>query len=135
MREYSGPILFFDGHCVLCLWSVRFILSWEKRPVLYFCSLQSAKAEELLLPFQSVIGGKDSLLLLERGKIYLYSSAVLRICKYLRFPISLCVMFVIIPSSFRDGIYRFVAAHRVRWFGRTERCVMYEKSVSHRILG
>ncbi len=119
----EGPIVLFDGPCHLCQFSVRFILKREKAAVLKFASLQSDFAKELLERYglcEELVEGEGSLVLIENGRGYLRSSAALRLASYLRFPWNLLKVFLLLPEPLRDGLYRFVAARRYRWFGKDE---------------
>ncbi len=129
-KEQSRPVLLFDGPCHLCTKSVQFILARERAPVLQFAPLDSEKGRELLSAFRQMEeiaqwldrpeAGVQSLVLIEAGRCYLRSEAVLRTAKYLRFPWSLLVVFRLVPPRLRDLIYRFIARNRYRWFGRRE---------------
>ena len=54
--------------------------------------------------------------------MYSHSDAALRIARLLGFPWSLAAVGLIVPRFVRDAVYRFIARHRYRWFGREESC-------------
>jgi predicted DCC family thiol-disulfide oxidoreductase YuxK len=54
--------------------------------------------------------------------VHLRSGAALRIARQLAFPWPLFAVFLLVPAPVRDLVYRFVARHRFRWFGRRELC-------------
>ena len=76
-------ILLFDGICNLCNTSVQFILEKDQKEQFLFASLQSDAAEKLLLQYNEKKIGMDSIVLIEDGKVYQKSAAVLKICKHL----------------------------------------------------
>jgi predicted DCC family thiol-disulfide oxidoreductase YuxK len=117
-------VVLYDGVCNVCNGSVRFILPRDRRSYFRFASLQSFAAERLLTACGRTPGALDSLVLIEDGRCYDRSDAVLRIAGRLRFPWSLARGFGIVPRPIRDGLYTFFAARRYRWFGRKDVCAL-----------
>ena len=64
-----------------------------------------------------------SLLLLEDDRLYQRSDAALRIAAGLKRWSALKV-FMIVPRFFRDGIYKFIARHRYKLFGKRDQCMI-----------
>jgi predicted DCC family thiol-disulfide oxidoreductase YuxK len=58
--------------------------------------------------------------LIDRGRAYTQSAAVLGIARRLRWPWPLFWALVIVPRCVRDFVYRGLADHRHRWCGRSE---------------
>lgn len=119
----STQVVLYDGVCNLCTSTVRFILPRDPRGVFRFASLQGNQGEALA---HSAVKGDplESLVLLQDGHAYRYSSAVLRIVRHLKFPWNLLAIFWIIPVPIRDAVYRWVARNRYRWFGKQESCLL-----------
>jgi predicted DCC family thiol-disulfide oxidoreductase YuxK len=63
-----------------------------------------------------------SIVFVERNRVHLHSSAILRACGYLRFPWPAVKVFLGIPCFLRNWVYRWIARNRYRWFGTTEDC-------------
>lgn len=127
------PIVVYDSYCVLCSSAVRFILKHEKKPEFRFLSLESKKASEILSHIESP-GFPDSVLLIEKAKVYVESDAALRISGKLKFPYCILIILKIIPRIFRDPFYRIIARKRYRWFGRKNTCFLPEKKWEYRFL-
>jgi predicted DCC family thiol-disulfide oxidoreductase YuxK len=123
-KQKARAIVFYDGSCGFCQASVQFILRHNNNANLYFTPLDSGVLEELVPKEQIPFPLPDAILFYENKKLYTASEAALRIAHYLDFPYSLLSHFRIIPLSFRDFIYRFVARHRYKIIGRTESCVL-----------
>lgn len=117
-------IIFFDGVCNLCNESVRFIIKHDRKNYFLFAALQSEAAGELLKDFGLNENGPDSIVLLEGGKAFTKSTAALRICKKLSFPLRLLYTFIVVPAFVRDSAYNFVAANRYKWFGKKDSCLI-----------
>ena len=79
-------IILFDGVCNLCNGSVVFILQREKEPVFQFASIQSEAGKVLLLWSCLPEDYSQAVVLIEYGRIYLGSTAALKIGQTLKFP-------------------------------------------------
>lgn len=128
-------IILFDGVCNLCNSSVIFVLKHEKQAVFRFASVQSESGKELLdwcgLPRDSM----EAVVFLDRGTVHRGSTAALKIGTQLRFPWSfLARAGLIVPKPVRDWVYRQIARHRYRWFGRRDVCMVPTESWKARFL-
>ena len=120
----QGPVVLFDGVCNFCNRAVNFILRHEKKAILKFAPLQSEAGRRLARQYGLNSDQPESLVLIEEEKLYLRSSAALRICRYLRGGWPLMIGFIIVPTVIRDLVYRWIAANRYRWFGRRSQCMV-----------
>ncbi|MGZ3423463.1 MAG: thiol-disulfide oxidoreductase DCC family protein [Polyangiales bacterium] len=129
-------IVLFDGVCNLCNASVQFIAARDPQGKFQFASLQSKVARELLAGHGMVPpeGDPDSILLIEEGVVYERSTAALRIARRLSGPVRVLWLFIVVPRVLRDLVYRFVARHRYRWFGKSETCAVPTPSMRARFL-
>jgi predicted DCC family thiol-disulfide oxidoreductase YuxK len=126
----GGPVVLFDGVCNLCNASINFVIDHERagggggRGGLRFASLQSDAARGLLAGFGSAVpeGEPETILLVEDGRLFEQSAAALRIVRHLRWPWKVLAAFVVVPRPLRDLVYRWVARHRYRWFGKSDVC-------------
>ncbi len=123
-RLQGLPIVFYDGTCGFCQASIQIALKYNKRRNLHFAALQSGLVEQLVPAAQIPNPLPDSILFFENGQLYTESEAALRIARHLNFPWSALYYFRIIPLSFRDFVYRFIAKHRYRIAGRNEACLL-----------
>ena len=134
MKEKAQYILLFDGECHLCDGTVQFVLDRDKDERFHFCSLQSEKGQAYLKQFSLPTDVFDSFVLIENNQYYLRSTAVLRLCAYLKFPWNLVRVFLIIPRFIRDFVYRVVAKNRYRWFGKLDTCRIPDAKYRSRFL-
>lgn len=115
-------IVFFDGVCNLCHSGVQTILKNDRKGHFMFAPLQGETAKVKLTEFLKEHPGIDSIILLQDEKIYSKSTAVLRIARYLRFPLNLAFTFIIVPAFIRNAIYDWVATNRYKWYGKQNEC-------------
>jgi len=102
---------------------------------LKFASLQSDIAASILKPFQNHPLTEDTIIFNDEGRLFIKSTAVLKIAGYLGFPYSTIAIFRIIPSPLRDAIYDFIARNRVKWFGSRVKCRVPDEETAGRIIG
>ncbi len=130
----SPSILLFDGYCSLCNASVDFVLKRDANKKLLFAAIQSPAGQRVLKQYGYPSTYLDSLILVEKGKIYLGSTAALRVARQLRRGWPLLYPLIILPKGIRDRIYQWIGANRYAWFGRRERCRMPNPSEKERFL-
>lgn len=128
------PILLFDGVCGLCNRTVRFVLAWDRRRIFRFAALQSETGTLLLSRFGLQDSDLTTMALLDNGRAFTESDAVLRTLRLLGFPWSLLWPLVLTPKSLRDPVYRWVARNRYRWFGKLDQCPWPGAEVEGRFL-
>jgi len=116
-------VVLFDGVCNLCNRSVQFIIRRDRFGYFRFASLQSEAAQHLLAE-QWQTPNVDSIVLIEKGRVYTQSSAVLRIAGRLDGLWKAAILLLIIPKPLRNLVYRFVARNRYRWFGKRNECMI-----------
>jgi predicted DCC family thiol-disulfide oxidoreductase YuxK len=117
-------VILFDGECNLCNGFVGFVLPRDPAGRFKFASLQSPVGQKLLSGHALPTNTLDSVVLVERDRVYSRSTAVLRILRRLNRLWPLLYAFVVVPRPLRDAVYDFVARNRYRWFGRRESCLM-----------
>ena len=128
-------VLVFDGVCRLCSASVQFILQHEKQPGLRFASAQSPAGQALLAHFQLATDQLETVVLIENGRAYTYSTAVIRIAAHLRQPWPmLAKIAAVVPLFVRDYLYKQIARRRYRWFGQYATCMVPTPEVQQRFL-
>jgi len=128
-------IILFDGVCNLCNGSVVFILQREKEPVFQFASIQSEAGKVLLQWCCLPEDYSQAVVLIEYGRIYLGSTAALKIGQTLKFPWSfVSYAGFIVPKLIRDWVYSQIAKHRYQWFGKREVCLVPTEPLKARFL-
>lgn len=118
-----NTIVVYDGVCNLCHGFIRFILKHEKGARLEFIAWQHLSEEQKANISLKALEN-SSVILLENNQLYAYSSAVLRIAAYLKFPYNFIRFLVVVPAFIRNPVYKFIAARRYRWFGKKTACPM-----------
>lgn len=122
MAEKS--LILFDGVCNLCNGFVTFVIPRDRKNQFQFGSLQSPKVIDLLRAYDHTSGEMSTVILIQDGKLYTQSGAVLRIARKLGGIWMLAYPFVLLPPFLRDWLYDLVARNRYRLFGRKDTCMI-----------
>ena len=134
----SATIL-FDGVCNLCNGFVQFVIRHDAAGRFRFAALQSEAAQALLAAHGQALAPTEladptSVMLVADGRVYTHSAAVLRIAGRLGGIWRLAAVGWLLPGTWRDGLYRYIARHRYRWFGRQESCMLPTPELRGRFL-
>ncbi len=132
MNNHS--IILFDGVCNLCNGAVNFVIKRDKKNLIQFASLQSEAAHQLLADYNIASRKMESFIFIENGKGYTYSTAALKVCKHLNSLWPLFYGFIIVPPFIRDGIYKWIAKNRYKWFGQKNECMIPSPELQSKFL-
>ncbi|MFM8437026.1 MAG: thiol-disulfide oxidoreductase DCC family protein [Candidatus Kapaibacterium sp.] len=129
----ARPVVLFDGDCVLCSGTAHFLMKHDSREVFLFSTVQSAWAADLRTRHPEWFA-KDTIILAMGDTVLVESAAVLAIARLMGFPYALAGMLIVVPPFLRDTLYRFIARHRYRLFGRRDECYMAPPALRARVL-
>lgn len=127
-------IILFDGVCKFCNGSVNVIIRHDKHDRFKFAPLQSAAGIALLKRFDLDTEKMDSFVLIDEGNVYMKSTAVLRVLRFLGFPYNLLYAGIIVPAALRDQLYNWFAKNRYRWFGKKDQCMVPDERIRKKFL-
>src|SRR5262245_19218601 len=127
-------IILFDGTCAFCERSVIFIAKRDKAGYFRFGASQSPQAASLLAGRGVSPNTARSIVLLEGDRVYLRSTAALRIAARLSRPWSFARVLLAVPAPIRDAVYRIIAAIRHRIAGRSNACEIPPREIRARML-
>jgi predicted DCC family thiol-disulfide oxidoreductase YuxK len=128
------PIIIFDGLCVLCSGSAAFVLRHDKAGVFRLLAAQSPLGDALYAHYGLDPRNYETMILVADGVASFKSEAAIRIAGKLGFPWSLACAFRIVPLSWRDRFYTWVARNRLRWFGKRDACYLPDPRHADRFL-
>lgn len=129
----AESIVYFDGVCGMCNWTVDFVLKRDRRGRFQFAPLQGETAAARLPD-----GDRQQLstLVLESPQgLFRRSSAVIQILSDLGGIWRLAGSLLwIVPRPLRDWGYRMIAGNRYRLFGKKETCRLPTPEEAGRLL-
>lgn len=123
----------YDGDCVFCQRSVRFIHRHDRRDEFRFASRQGRAGERLLREHRIGLAPNSMVLVDEEG-VWLRSDAVLRIAARLPRPWTWARALLLVPRGVRDLLYRFVALLRHKVSGYLPACELPDAALRAKIL-
>ena len=101
----------YDGDCQFCSNLAHKISSLIEDSDTLFFSFKSFKGLELISNYN--IKNIDSVIYIDNQEnIFLRATALLTVCKFMKFPYNLFYIFNIIPNYFLNLIYTFIAKNR-----------------------
>ncbi|HHW4680112.1 MAG TPA: thiol-disulfide oxidoreductase DCC family protein [Xylella taiwanensis] len=132
--DTTTVVIVFDGVCVLCGGWVRFLLRRDRKKRYRFATMQGAHGRVLLRAYGLDPEDPLSFLLVEDGKAWTDSDAVLRVLVGLGGFWRVAAWLRVFPRCWRDACYRWLARNRYRWFGRHAQCLLPEPAERERFL-
>ena len=134
MDNSNHSIILFDGVCNLCDGFVQFVISRDKTGKYKLGSLQSEAAQSILREFNLPEAELKTIVLVENGKVYLRSKAVLKILEQLGGIYKTAVLFKVYPAFISDGVYNFISKHRYKMFGKKNSCMIPTPELKSRFI-
>lgn len=135
MPPAAPHLVLFDGHCNFCNGAVLFIIDRDPRERFVFAPLQSEIGQAKLRDAGLDDPSFDSMVLVEGERVYVRSTAALRIALRLRglWPL-LGALGLLFPRFFRDAVYGAFAKRRYALFGKTDQCRVPTPELKRRFL-
>ena len=125
----AQAVILYDGVCGLCDRSVRFVVAHDRAGRFRFAPLQSTYASAALVRHGRAARDLDTVYALfdpgEPGeRLFAKSDAAIAVLGALGGRWRIAALARIIPRTWRDAAYDWVARHRYRWFGRFDQCAI-----------
>ncbi len=130
----DGPIVLYDGVCGMCNGLVKFVARLDRRGRFRFAALQGETGQALLREHGLRTDDFDSAVLVEDGRAFVRSRAVLRIVSGLGGAWRAAGVLAAVPAPVLDFFYDRVARGRYRIFGRSDACVLPPPELRARFL-
>ena len=112
-KDSELNIVVYDDICVLCTWSVQYIIRNDPEGKFYFASLSDASIRSYLDFGEEKLESESVILINKRGN-YFYSDAALKILAQLDTAWSVIHLFQFIPKFIRDAVYKAIARYRYK---------------------
>ncbi len=116
----QAPVVFFDGFCGLCNTAVDWIIVEDRGRIFRYAPIQGEFAQRTLAA--DLVEDMNTMLYLDEHGLHERSDAVLAIGLRLGGLWKSARIALLLPRSWRNGLYDLIAANRYRWFGKKESC-------------
>jgi predicted DCC family thiol-disulfide oxidoreductase YuxK len=127
-------LVLFDGVCNVCDALVLYIIDRDPSEQFVFAPLSSELGRSLLAQHGMSALEFESVVLIEGGRAFSHSTAVLRILARLGGLFSVFWLGFLLPSFLRNLGYRWFAKNRYRWFGKNDQCRVPTPELKRRFL-
>jgi predicted DCC family thiol-disulfide oxidoreductase YuxK len=134
MTETGHPIIVFDAMCVLCSANAQFVLRHDRRRHFRLASMQGDMGRALYRKFGIDPERPETLIVVTGDTALRDSDAVLAIWSGLGWPWRALAVVRLVPGALRDPLYRWVARHRYRLFGKRRTCWLPRSQDADRLL-
>lgn len=122
-NKTSSGLVVFDGFCVLCSATVKFLIKIDKNKLLKFTTLRSDPSRDNRNETGIETGQPASVIYIENGQVYTESEALVHLLKRLGgIWEMLSAILRIIPRKWRNYLYRLIAKNRYHIFGKKNQC-------------
>lgn len=108
----SKTIVFYDGDCGFCNSIVELLLKYENGSSIFYCSLQSNLAYDLLIEKYHQPIDFSTFYLLKDEQVHTKSSGFFIVLKYMNWKIRWLRFFRFLPTFLTDVVYDFIAKRR-----------------------
>ncbi len=128
--EPNKAILIYDDQCLLCHYSLQFVLQRDGKDQFRFTNRHSSIAQKL-------VGSKmtESVVLVSRYKIYIKSRAAIKTFALLGGKWKLFSLILqLFPTFLADWVYNIIAKYRYQWFGKMTKCELLNPSWTKKII-
>lgn len=132
--EAESTIIVFDAKWVLCSANAQFVLRHDRQGLFRLASMQGEIGTALCRRFGINPVEPDTLIVVTGNTALRDSAAVFAIWSGLGWPWRALTVFRLVPRALRDAIYRLVARHRYRPFGKRETCWVLNSEQADRVL-
>ena len=131
--QLPSDVVFYDGVCALCNNFVIWLSKADKKGVFFFAPLQSQHAQTLAedIRFPKTL---ESIVYVQKNKIYTRSSAIFAIAEKLNWPWRALLIGRVFPRVITDAVYNLVAKMRYKTFGRYDVCPVPDPHLFPRFL-
>ena len=138
MAEVSGehPVVLFDGVCNVCNRAVNFIIDRDPEGTFRFASLQSEAGRTIVQGFgRTIPEGIPRPSSSSIARVFTSNQAqccASRVTCAAHGPCSRRLL--VVPRPLRDVLYRWAAARRYKWFGKSDTCRVPTQELRARFL-
>ena len=133
-KQSTHSIILFDGVCNLCNGAINFVIKRDNSNVFKFAPLQENSGILLLKKYAINPQKLDTIILIENDRVYLKSSAALRISKKMSNLWPLLYVCIVLPKFLRDAVYDYIAKNRYTWFGKKDECMIPSPTTKDKFL-
>jgi predicted DCC family thiol-disulfide oxidoreductase YuxK len=129
-----APVVVFDGECVLCAHSFRFLLKHDRHRRFRFVTAQSPLGQQIYKALGLSTESYETTLVLVAGDCHAKTRAVAEALRVIGGGWRGLAWIGWLPRWMTDPVYSLIARNRYRWFGRHDACMIPDTDIRARFL-
>lgn len=129
-----APVVVFDGECVLCAHSFRFLLKHDRHRRFRFVTAQSPLGQQVYKALGHSTESYETTLVLVAGDCHAKTRAVAEALRVIGGGWRGLAWIGWLPRWMTDPVYSLIARNRYRWFGRHDACMIPDADIRARFL-
>ena len=129
--QETKNIIFYDDNCVLCNYSIQFVIKNDPKSQFLFAPLQGKLAKKSIDLIY--IKKLDTLVISSNGNSYVKGKAIKFIIRHLK-SLSLYKWVLFIPNPILNLAYFFLGKIRYKFFGKSKNCLYLNKQLKKRFI-
>ena len=130
----EGPLILFDGVCVMCSGFVAFVIKRDPQARFRFVPAQAPLGQTILSRLGLSTTDFESNVLIEDGRAFFKSEAFFAIVRHLPRPWPWLAALRVLPLALRDLVYNAIADNRYRLFGKRDACLVPTPDIRRRFV-
>jgi predicted DCC family thiol-disulfide oxidoreductase YuxK len=135
IAEFDGPLIVFDGVCVLCSGFARTVVRLDRAGKFRFATAQSALGESLFRKHGLRTDSYETNLVIIDGLAYQRLDSFIAVMDALGWPWRAAGILKLMPRPLRDWLYGLIARNRYALFGKKDNCDIRSPALRSRIIG
>ena len=124
-------IIFYDDNCVLCNYSIKFLIKKDLQNKFSFAPLQGKLAKKSIDLIH--IKNLDTFMILNNGNIFIRGEAIKFIISNLE-SLFFYKWILFTPNFILDLVYSYVGKIRYKVFGKSKNCLYLNKDLKKRFI-
>lgn len=133
--EADGPLIVFDGVCVLCSGFARTVVRLDRAGKFRFATAQSSLGEALFRKHGLRTDSYETNLVIIDDVAYQRLDSFIAVMDALGWPWRAAKILKLMPRPLRDGLYGLIARNRYALFGKKDNCDIPSAALRSRIIG
>ena len=130
MDLLNQRIVFYDGYCVLCSRLIRFLMKRDKKKIFLYATLDKISDYSFISVNSENAKWMDSIVYARNANLYFYSDAGIKILSDLGGIWKIVsILLHVFPKWIRDLIYKTIAKHRYKIFGKSNECALPDELI------
>lgn len=130
----NNILIIYDGICGFCNKTIQIILNNRPSEKLKFVSFQSELGKQIIKTLD-ILENMDSIIVIENSTIFIKSTAIFTLLKYIESPFKNLYYFNFLPSFITDFVYAIIARNRYFLMGKTNQCRILTKEEKSFFIG